>query len=227
VGIETDLGEPKKKIKSGRKPIRPLDTTFDNGEYWERRYVDEPERGAGVGTRGKNLNRKRKLLVSLVDEIQPASILDVGCGDLEIVADLSFPGSYTGIDISPTVNSRNRLLRPDWTFLDGDFLELARTHDLSADLVICFDVLIHQVEPETYHAFVRELVNSTRKSGLINGFRNPLKGGRQLRICAFHERITESLAAAGAENIQVLGKLRGTAIVRFDSPAQGEASVES
>jgi SAM-dependent methyltransferase len=219
VGLESNSERPKKTTKPGRKPIRTLDPNFDNREYWEHRYVHEPERGAGVGTRGKNLNRKRKLLKALVDEIQPASILDVGCGDLEIVADFTFPGAYTGIDISPTIISRNRLLRPDWTFLEGDFLELARTHDLSADLVVCLDVLIHQVEPETYHAFVRELVNVTRMAGLVNGFRNPLMGGPQLRICAFHERITDSLEAAGVERLEVLGKLRGTSIVRFDAPA--------
>jgi SAM-dependent methyltransferase len=197
-------------------PVVPRDTAFDNREYWETRYATDPERGSGKGSRGRHLNRKRRLLDQVISEVRPASILDVGCGDLEVVADISFSGTYTGIDLSPTILERNRALRPDWNFIAGDFVELARQGGLEADLVICLDVLIHQIDADTYREFVRELVNVTRKTAIVNGFGVPFTPGKPTRICAFHEPIMDSFAALGPHQLQVVATQRGTDVIRLD-----------
>ena len=189
---------------------------FDNREYWETRYVTEPERGSGIGSRGEHLELKRALLESLIKELKPKTILDVGCGDLEVVKDLRFNGTLIGIDLSPTIIERNRQLRPDWTFWVGDFLELADPLRLSADLVICFDVLIHQPTKPIYVEFVRRLLGSARRTAVMNGFETRFKRGRQMQITSFHEPLSETLAQLGVRQANVIGRFRGTSIYRID-----------
>ena len=196
--------------------IVPLETDFDNRDYWETRYATEPERGSGKGSRGKHLNRKRRFLDRIISDVQPASILDVGCGDIEVVAKMPFAGAYTGIDISPTVVERNRALRPDWNFVAGDFIELAQRGGLEADLVICLDVLIHQIDAETYRAFVRELVNVTRRTAILNGFGSPFAPGKPTHICAFHEPLADTLTALGQDRFEIVATQRGTDVFRLD-----------
>lgn len=192
---------------------------FDNREYWETRYTTEPERGSGIGSRGEHLELKRDLLDGLVRELQPRSILDVGCGDLEVARELQFDGSFTGIDISPTIIERNRQLRPEWTFLVGDYLELAEEQELTADLVICFDVLIHQPKKRTYLAFVRQLIASTERVAVMNGFETRFKRGKTMNIVSFHEPLSRTLADLDQGETTVIGKFRGTSILRVDKQA--------
>jgi 2-polyprenyl-3-methyl-5-hydroxy-6-metoxy-1,4-benzoquinol methylase len=199
-----------------RKSTSEAETSgqFNNREYWEDRYRANPERGSGVGSRGEFRRMKEILLNQIIKEVRPRSILDVGCGDLEVVKNLSFSGKYTGIDLSPSIIERNQLLRPDWTFIVGDFLELAHQDALKADVVICFDVLIHQHDVEIYREFVRELVEVAQRVAVINGFESPkFVGGK---ICAFHEPLTETLSAVGAANVTPIGRYRGTRIFRVD-----------
>ena len=131
---------------------------FDNLEFWEERYRTNIALGSGGGSRGDALRFKRELLTSLLERLQPRTVLDIGCGDIEVTRDLALTGAYTGIDISPYVIERNRALRPDWEFRQGDFVAMAREEALQADLVLCFDVLIHQHDRETYRAFLRSLI---------------------------------------------------------------------
>ncbi|MDP9365633.1 MAG: class I SAM-dependent methyltransferase [Chloroflexota bacterium] len=133
-----------------------------------------------------------------------------------MVKDLSFSGTYTGIDLSPTIIERNRTLRPDWTFVEGDFLEWARDGGEPADLVICFDVLIHQQDATTYRDFVRTLINGTRKVALINGFEKNVHFVEALKICAFHEPLSVTLSDLGVDRARRLGRFRRTTIYRID-----------
>lgn len=200
---------------------RPPHEDFDNRQYWEQRYTTEPERGSGAGSRGEYLEFKQALLRRVIDEVRPQSILDVGCGDIAVVRGLTFAGTYTGIDVSPSIVERNRILRPDWKFIEGDFLELARSGGVAADLVICFDVLIHQHDPDTYRKFARELVGLARKVALVNGFERSFKRGKQQPICAFHEPLSSTLALLGQGKTSAVGKFRGTRIFRVDTAELG------
>lgn len=55
--------------------------------------------GSGIGSRGEMLGLKRGLLSRAIPEDGDLSILDCGCGDLEIVKDFPWK-AYTGIDVS-------------------------------------------------------------------------------------------------------------------------------
>ncbi len=215
-------GDQQRRGGRGRKPRPAGAEGFDNRKYWETRYTTEPERGSGVGSRGVHLEYKRDLLNQLIDEVRPRSILDVGCGDIEVVKDLAFSGAYTGIDLSPTIVERNRSLRPDWNFVEGDFLEWARDGRKPADLVVCFDVLIHQHDAATYRNFVRALVDATEKVAVMNGFRQKTDVLETQDICAFHEPLRHTLSNLGVGEVRRLGRFRRTTIFRIDK--EGPAS---
>jgi SAM-dependent methyltransferase len=188
---------------------------FDNREFWEARYTTDLGLGSGAGSRGEFAEYKRQLLTRTIEEFRPRSILDVGCGDIEVTRGLPFDGEYTGIDLSPTIVARNRTLRPDWNFIEGDFLDLVRRDQLGADLVICFDVLIHQHDYETYKAFARELVIAARKVAIVNGFEQPRGKRHANRNTAYHEPITHTLTELGEGQMQVIGPFRNNLVVRI------------
>lgn len=193
----------------------PGQGTFDNQRFWNERYRTNMELGSGIGSRGELLVRKRALLQAIIDEGPPGSILDIGCGDLEIVRGLRYDGAYTGVDISDVVVERNRALVPHWTFEHGEFTALAQDRDLSADVVLCLDVLIHQHERGPYEQFVRELVRATRAVGVVAAYDAPPAAEHASDITAWHGPITELLRASGARDVEVVDEYRGTAVVRY------------
>ena len=190
---------------------------FDNTTFWDERYRTDMTLGSGGGSRGAFLAYKRQLLNELVTRLRPRSILDVGCGDIEVTRELEFDGSYTGIDVAPSVIQRNREIRPDWTFLLGDFIALANSQALQADLVLCLDVLIHQHDPNTYRAFVCELLRASRVALVVNGFDAFPRSGRLSPNVAYHEPVTRTLHACGVEKIEVIKEFRRTLIVLVDT----------
>ena len=194
---------------------------FDNLEFWEERYRTNIALGSGGGSRGDALRFKRELLTSLLERLQPRTVLDIGCGDIEVTRDLALTGAYTGIDISPYVIERNRALRPDWEFRQGDFVAMAREEALQADLVLCFDVLIHQHDRETYRAFVRELLRSSRVALVVNGFETFPPSGRMSPNVAYHEPLSQTLREAGAAEIEPLATFRRMLIALVPAAAPG------
>ncbi|MCB0879557.1 MAG: class I SAM-dependent methyltransferase [Thermoleophilia bacterium] len=209
----TAAGDDASGVRAGQAP-------FDNESFWNERYLTNPELGSGIGSRGEIAERKRALLQGVIDEITPASMLDVGCGDLEIVGRLALAdATYTGIDIAQVVLERNARRHPDWTFLHGDFVTIADSRDVAADLVVCMDVLIHQHDPDYYRSFVHALVAATRHTGIIAAYDRPPSAANASDITAWHGSITELLRACGARDVQVVDEYRETSVVRFTPPA--------
>ena len=209
---DENQAEPEREVRSSPQG-------FDNRKFWEMRYTTNPTLGSGAGSRGEFLAYKREVLCQAIEEFHPRSILDVGCGDIEVARDLPFSGEYTGIDLSPSIIARNQELQPAWNFIEGDFLDLVRRDGLRADLVICFDVLIHQHDYETYRAFVRELVNAARKVAVINGFEQPRKRKRVNPNTAYHEPITHTLTEVGEGQMKIIGPFRNSLIVQIEKRA--------
>jgi hypothetical protein len=195
------------------------DSLFDNEQFWDHRYATDMTLGSGHGSRGQVAEYKRAVMQELIDRTGAMSLLDVGCGDIEIVRGLRFDGEYTGIDISGVVVERNRLIKPDWTFLHGDFTQLGAGTELAADVTVCCDVLIHQHDVVAYRAMVEGLVRNTRTLGMIAAYDAPPSGDMASSITAYHEPITATLRAAGATNVNVVGEYRSTAVVIFGPPA--------
>lgn len=203
-------------------PARPApvvgDPGFDNASYWDERYRTDPELGSGFGSRGELADRKAALIEATARSIAVGSVLDVGCGDLEVVSRAALPTNYLGIDIAREIVERNRRQRPDWSFRRADVGAPDDPALPPSDLVLCLDVLIHQHDADVYRRFLRRLVKATAGVGLVAGYERAPTEFVSATV-AFHEPLTESLRAAGATDVEIVDEYRETSVVRFRRPA--------
>lgn len=145
---------------------------FSNDIFWDFRYEQFPELGSGVGSRDEPLAYKQRMLRPYIEMIGAESILDVGCGDLEVFAALPAV-NYTGIDVSERALSIAREKRPEWTF------EMARVTDFEADsydYTFCIDVLIHQPNQAAAQALARDLVRVARRGVIFSAHSEAIDG---------------------------------------------------
>lgn len=187
-----------------------LHRDFDNRLFWNYRYATHPQLGSGVGSRGKVLEAKRKMLESVLDELRPQSVLDVGCGDLELWRGLSPPG-YTGIDVSRTAVEIARQKRPDLRFEAGDIRTLGlQPHDLA----LALDVLIHQPSQDAYEQLLAGLIELTGKRLVVSGYQRP--PATRSAITFFFEPVTQTLTRlAPGGHVAQIGRYRAVEIVSW------------
>jgi SAM-dependent methyltransferase len=193
------------------------DPLFDNRVFWDRRYTSNPSLGSGVGSRGDNLLHKRQIIERLLGRLVPSTVLDVGCGDHEVLRDLANLPGYLGLDVSEVVVGRNRQLFPHRRFECIDFLSCTNLTALRSDVVLCTEVLIHQHRREQYDRFVGNLVAAALKGGLVSGYMFDPRPGICSEIIAWHEPIMESLARAGARSVALEARSLETDCLAFVS----------
>ncbi len=201
--------DPAAQVAVGRANAQ-IGRGFDNRLFWDFRYRHFPERGSGVGSRGDNLVTKLQLLRAQGIE-SAASVLDVGCGDLEVVRHLAI-SNYLGIDQSAETLEIARRSRPDWTF------QLAPAQDApAAEMVICFEVLIHQEMAAAYRALIDFLARKTIRSLIVSGFAADEEFIRQNPMIFFFEPLELSLRQTGRFSaIQQIGAHTSVAVYRCD-----------
>jgi len=190
---------------------------FDNRSFWNHRYAHHPELGSGLGSRGDALQLKQDLLARLLPAQDGVSVLDWGCGDLEVVR--GFPWrDYVGVDISTEALRMAREKRPDWSFATPAAFEAGNGQ--CRDIVLCLDVLIHQPTHAEYAALVRKLVALARRGALVAGFnRDP---GIRSHITYFHEPLGETLAALpGVSAVVPLVEYRDTTLFFVATGVEG------
>jgi len=196
-------------------------THFDNASFWNFRYAHAPALGSGVGSRGEHLNYKQARLLEFIPA--GASVLDVGCGDLEVSRVLPNV-SYTGIDVSQEAVSLAAQKRPDWRFLAGPLHDLdLRPHDV----VVCFDVLIHQRSEAEYRSLIGSLIRLATRDLIVSGYEESPQF--QSEMTYFHEPLSVSLTRlAGSASVKAVGQYRDTTIMRVVFPESvGDPSVGS
>ncbi|MCL6698255.1 hypothetical protein LZ496_05595 [Sphingomonas sp. NSE70-1] len=187
-----------------------IKANFNPTLFWEFRYRHFPERGSGVGSRGANLEYKRTLLRG--EGIKDAStVLDVGCGDLEVVSGLNLK-AYLGLDTSVESLERAARLRPEWRFA---LVPPAVTD--RAEFVICFEVAIHQETAEDYLALIDFLAQSTERTLIVSGYEAPTEAIAANHMLYFHEALSESLARTGRfSSIKKVGAHTDVTVFRCD-----------
>jgi hypothetical protein len=169
-----------------RRANRQLANRFDNRAFWDFRYERYPALGSGSGSRGVNIAYRQQLLRDQGIE-RAGGVLDVGCGDLTVLKDLAIR-RYVGVDQSATALARARAHRPHWEF------RLAPALDVDpAEMVLCFDVLIHQETEAAYLAMIGFLAEKTSGSLLVSGFEKSSKGIEVNRVLFFYEPLETSL----------------------------------
>lgn len=91
-------------------------------------------------------NKWKHDIISKYFTFDTESIIDMGCGDLQFWED-DIPKNYIGVDISQEIINRNKLKYNDRIFIASDAsIDL----NISANVVICFDMLFHIQDDETY-----------------------------------------------------------------------------
>lgn len=197
-----------KKIKKFNEILKEYE--FNNKSFWDERYSNNSQLGSGIGSRGENLLYKRQLLNQMIDGLEIESILDIGCGDQFVTIELP-DDKYIGVDLSSVVIEKNRKKNPNRTFVNADFL---KTDFSPVDMTICFDVVIHLKNSNKYKTFVKRIVNTTKKYGIISGYEDDPTF--QSEITFYHEPLSSTLRCAGAKNLRLLGKYRNTCVWYFD-----------
>lgn len=197
----TAIAEANRQIASG----------FENRLFWDLRYSQFSERGSGIGSRGENLVYKRNLLRREGAE-RAESVLDFGCGDLEVVKTLELKG-YLGVDCSDTALVLARRRRSDWAFqrfmLGEDEAVIPPKH-----FVICLEVLIHQPTSQAYHHLIKFLADHTLQTLIVSGYDETPQLSHML---FFYEPLETSLLHTGRFNsIRRIGAHTSVTIFRCD-----------
>jgi len=161
---------------------------------------------------------KKALLRSVVEELRPGTIHDIGCGDMEVSSSLPDDG-YLGIDISPVVIGRNQIMFPGKNFACADFGSREFGH---CDLSVCLDLLIHTPSLDDYLALVRKIVRSSR-FGIVAAYEEfPAQASD---ITFFHEPASKTLRDAGAEQVTEIGAYNQVKVLMFsNNPATPQDS---
>jgi SAM-dependent methyltransferase len=181
---------------------------FANRAFWNYRYANDPEKGSGPGSRGEFRTLKSQIVRATLEVDQPETVLDIGCGDIAILDDVEID-RYVGVDISPIIVKKNKLVRPAWQFvcedMTGEFVPEP------ADLVLCLDVLIHQRTLADYRSILSKALGAARRVLLVSGYAAPDSGWNVF----YHEPIERSVQNicpnAGSE---MIAEYRGTRLLK-------------
>jgi SAM-dependent methyltransferase len=143
---------------------------FESG-YWDDRY--QGGRSSGVGSEGDEAEWKRALIEFVIETYEIESILDLGCGD----GQLMFPIlkerqdlKYTGVDISEFIINKNREVdgfKSEVEFECADIVEGFQTFK-SFDLVIMMDVLFHASSDYRHEMAIRTMLQSFNRVALFS-----------------------------------------------------------
>ncbi len=184
-----------------------LESNFDNQSFWDYRYSTNPELGSGIGSR-KNIAKYKLEVLKNCNIEASESILDIGCGDLEIIKHLKLK-NYHGVDISNEALMLASRKMPSGHFyhFEDDFnaIPTART-------VLCFDVLIHQVNAEKYFDLINLLAEKTEQTLILSAY---TKEHDNSHMCFFYENIYDSLNRLDIfKEIKKIGSYRGVDIIK-------------
>jgi SAM-dependent methyltransferase len=193
------------------------DPEFDNRTFWDNRYTTNISLGSGIGSRGENMQMKRALVSEYLAEMKPQSILDVGCGDFEVLSGIDLNAAYHGLDVSSVVVERNQNMFPGKTFEIVDFAVLDDVEAYTADVVLNFEVLIHQHTYDDYFRLLRNIVHAARKGGFISGYVHDPRPHLRSAIISWHEPLTETLEKLGAKKIKIRARSPETDAMCFVS----------
>ena len=148
---------------------------MDNRAFWNKRYEENPWLGSGPGSRGIGQFYKAQLLRDCVMKGGVTSIVDVGCGDMcwlgtRLLSVNDLRGiRFKGLDISDVVVRRNRTAFPE---LEFEVFDLGKEPlGEKADLVLCFDVLLHQTSLEGFKRCLEHLLAGIGARALMS-YRN-------------------------------------------------------
>jgi SAM-dependent methyltransferase len=145
-----------------------MNRKFDNKNFWNKRYSENPNLGSGPGSRGNMAIDKKNFISSLIKANNLETVLDYGCGDLHSINPEQCK-EYVGTDISDVILQKNSLKHSDKIFVKPENIP-----DKKFDLVVCQDVLIHQDSINKFNSIFYTCLEKTKKYFLFSILKNEL-----------------------------------------------------
>lgn len=136
---------------------------FSSADYWESRYRDG--RNSGAGSYNRLSTFKADVINHFVAEQNVQSVIEFGCGDGSQLQLANYP-SYIGVDVSPTIiETTRKAFAYDQTksFIHVD--EVGPEH--RSDLSLSLDVIYHLVEDEVFDRYMRQLFESAGRFVIV------------------------------------------------------------
>lgn len=139
-----------------RPPSAAASSFPGSAAYWERRYAQGGNSGAG--SYGRLARFKAEVVNQLVVQNRVRRVIDLGCGDGHQLGLLRLP-DYIGFDISETSLQHCRAR------YHGDaakrFLPMSALPEHRADLCLSLDVVYHLVEDAVFDHYMHSLFDSS------------------------------------------------------------------
>lgn len=130
--------------------------------FWEARYQSGGT--SGPGSYGRLAEFKISTINSVIQERQIASILDMGCGDGNQIAQLA-DVDYLGVDVSQ--DAVNHCRQAYKGAHNRCFLARDELSDETAEMTMSLDVVYHLVEDPIFEVYMTDLFDRSEKFVLI------------------------------------------------------------
>lgn len=193
-----------------KKINQVLSQNFNNELFWDFRYSTNPELGSGVGSRGTVAEYKSKL-IKMIGIENDKSLLDIGCGDLEIIGKFKID-NYTGVDVSSEALNKAKQRYPNSSFYSYVTQKSAIPH---SETVVCLDVTLHQPSKNDYQNLLNFITEKTTKRLIVSGYDSP---SDQSHMCFFYEPLKESLLAQSKfKYVFKIGEYRNLSVYLADN----------
>lgn len=183
-------------------------SSFDYLTFWNSYYSDKVSESITNPLLEIDVY-KASLLESIICEVKPESILDIGCGDMTIGFVLP-DHDYLGLDISQVAIKSNMSAYPNRKFICGNFLSIEIE---KKEFVLCLDVLQHIPHRDDYLAFVEKCVKTTGVVGVVSGYEGPPETLSNINF--YHEPLSHTLRECGAVDIKQIGAYNEYCVFQF------------
>ncbi|HTW71019.1 MAG TPA: class I SAM-dependent methyltransferase [Acetobacteraceae bacterium] len=134
---------------------------FSSSVYWEQRY--RAGGTSGAGSYGHMAAFKARMINGFIVDNAIASVLDLGCGDGNLLSMLDVP-QYTGVDVAPAALACCGTKFPQRRFLPFSGLDSSER----AELVLSIDVIFHLVEDAEFARYMHALFAHATRFVLIH-----------------------------------------------------------
>lgn len=144
-----------------RALMKKIQIPFHSGKYWQKRY--EEGGNSGAGSYGRLADFKAEIINRFVKENDIRKVIEWGCGDGNQLKLAKYP-MYTGYDVSQKSIEMCKILfagddtKEFFCCADSDFLDSSK-----GDLAISLDVIYHLIEDKIYEQYMRRLFSSSQK----------------------------------------------------------------
>lgn len=133
--------------------------------YWDKRYRDG--RDSGEGSRGPTGRAKAEHVNAVIARHEVRSVIDWGCGDGQVLAQITPDVDYLGVDVSPTILAEVRAAHPARAFSLAPSPGQPAPAEWRADMGLSMDVMFHLVDDRDYRDYLARLFGTATRVVVI------------------------------------------------------------